>query len=173
MWIKMLGATLVIAATSWAGFEAAQRFQQRPRQLRELQSCLQMLETEINYGLTPLPTALEKLAEGREGPIGDFCCAVKNELFAHQGMTMRAAWNISLDLLGKHCALTECDQNILRNFGATLGMSDRHDQIKHLKLAMSQLAAAETSAWEEKLKNERMFRALGILGGLAVVILFY
>lgn len=173
MWIKMLGATLVIAATSWAGFEAAQRFQQRPRQLRELQSCLQMLETEINYGLTPLPKALEKVAESMEGPIGDFCCAVKSELLANQGVTMRDAWHKGLDLLGKHCALTECDQNILRNLGTTLGISDRHDQIKHLKLAMSQLAAAETMAWEEKMKNERMFRALGILGGLAVVILLY
>lgn len=173
MWIKMLGAILVVTATSWAGFEAAQRFQRRPRQLRELQSCLQMLETEINYGLTPLPTALEKIAASIKGPVGDFCCAVKEELLAHQGISMRDAWNKGVDLLGKHCAITECDQNILRNFGHTLGLSDRHDQIKHLKLAMSQLSAAETNAWEEKRKNERMFRALGILGGLAVVILLY
>lgn len=171
MWLKLMGGILIVSATSWAGIESAQRFQQRPRQLREIQSCLQMLETEISYGLTPLPKALEKVALSVEGRIGEFFLLVQQELLYNQGMTMRIAWNKGLEFLRKCCALNDCDLNILRIFGTTLGMSDRYDQVKHLKLVMSQLSAAETGAWEEKVKNVRMCRALGVLGGLAVVVL--
>jgi stage III sporulation protein AB len=172
MWIKIIGGILVVAATSWIGLETARRFQRRPRQLREMQSGLQMLETEISYVLTPLPKALEKIAQSIEGHTGDFFGVVKNQIINNPG-AIREAWGKGMDYLGEHCALTDCDQNILRNFGTTLGKSDRQDQVKHLKLAMAQLATAETNAWEEKAKNERMFKALGLLGGLAIVILLY
>lgn len=173
MWIKVIGGVLVIAATSWTGFEVAQRFHQRPRQLREIQSGLQILETEISYGLTPLPKALEKIAQSIEGRIGDFFFVVGNQIINNPGTTIREAWSKGLEYLREHCALTDCDQNILSNFGMTLGVSDRQDQVKHLKLVMAQLAAAEANAWEEKAKNERMFKSLGFLGGLAIVILLY
>lgn len=171
MWIKMVGGLLVMAATSCIGLEAAQRFQRRPRQLRELQSSLQMLETEISYTQTPLPKALEKIAHNIKGCAGDFFFIIRNRIADIPGTTVREAWHQGMEYLREHSALTECDQQLLDNFGATLGVSDRQNQIKHLKLVMAQLAAAESKAWDEKLKNERMFKALGILGGLAIVIL--
>jgi stage III sporulation protein AB len=63
--------------------------------------------------------------------------------------------------------------DVLISFGSTLGISDRHDQVKHVKLAIAQLAQAEAKAWEEKEKNERMYKSLGVLSGLAIVILLY
>lgn len=172
MWIKMMGGILVVAATSWIGLETAQRFQRRPRQLREIQSSLQMLETEISYVLTPLPKAMETIARSIDGLTGNFFAVVRHQIINNPG-SIREAWSKGMEYLREHGALSECDENILRNFGSTLGISDRQDQIKHLKLVMAQLANAETSAWEEKAKNERMFKALGLLGGLAIVILLY
>jgi stage III sporulation protein AB len=173
MWLKMLGSTMVIGATTWMGLQIAYRYQQRPLQLREIQSSLQMLETEIHYGLTPLPRALEKLALTHRGRVGNFFATARKNLIHEPGITAREAWCKAIDMLWDQFALTDADREILINFGSTLGISDRHDQVKHVKLTMTQLANAETKAWEDKEKNERMFRTLGFLGGLAIVILLY
>lgn len=173
MWLKMSGAVLIVAATSWIGLETAQGFQRRPRQLRDLQSSLQMLETEISYTQTPLPKALEKIARSIKGCVGDFFFIIRNRLINTPGTTLGEAWHKGMEYLQEHSALTASDQQILHNFATTLGISDRQDQVKHLKLVMAQLAAAEIKAWDEKAKNARMFKTLGILGGLAIVILLY
>ena len=51
---KLIGAILIIVATTWTGFEAARHLSERPKQLRQLKSALQSLEAEIMYGHTPL-----------------------------------------------------------------------------------------------------------------------
>jgi stage III sporulation protein AB len=173
MWIKLLGSVLTIAATSWIGLEIANQFRIRPLYLRQIQSCLQMLETEINYGLTPLPRALEKIAAIHQGTVGEFFRAVHQNLTSIPGTTVREAWDKSLAKLVTPLYLTSTDYHILVNFGMTLGVSDRADQVKHLKLVMAQMASAEDQAWEAKEKNERMYKSLGFLSGMAVVILLY
>lgn len=171
MWLKIIGGVLVVAATSWMGWETAQRFKNRPRQLREMQSGLKMLETEISYGLTPLPAALAKVSHNLQGVTGDFFLYVHKQMTDYPGTTIRQAWNKGMEYLAENGALTKEDQGILSNFGTTLGVSDREHQIKHLRLVMTQMAAVEADAWDEKTKNERMFRYLGVLSGLAIVIL--
>ena len=57
--IKIIGAILIILATTWTGFEASRHLSERPRQLRLLKSALQSLEAEIMYGHTPLHTAAD------------------------------------------------------------------------------------------------------------------
>lgn len=173
MWIKLLGGGMTIAATSWIGFETANRYRMRPLNLRYLQACLQMLETEINYGLTPLPRALEKIAATHQGIVGQLFGTVQYMLQNTPGTTVGKAWQEAVDLLWARLFFTEADYQMLLNFGTTLGASDRKDQIKHVKLIMAQIANAEAQAWEEKNKNERMFKTLGFLAGLTVVILLY
>ena len=173
MWMKMLGSSMIIAATSWIGFQIAHQYQQRPLQLREIQSSFQMLETEISYGLTPLPRALERVAKLHQGIVGDLFAQTRANLAASPGITVRDAWSEAIQKLSNRLALKSSDREILINFGSTLGISDRTDQVKHLKLAMAQLANAEIKAWDDKEKNERMYKSLGLLGGLAIVILLY
>ncbi len=46
---KLIGAAIIIIATTWAGFEAAKKLSMRPRQLRQLKVAMQSLEAEIMY----------------------------------------------------------------------------------------------------------------------------
>lgn len=50
-------------------------------------------------------------------------------------------------------------------------MSDREDQLKHLKLAQQQLLAEESGARDDQARYEKLSRALGILLAALVVIL--
>ncbi|MNW14896.1 stage III sporulation protein SpoAB [compost metagenome] len=57
--------------------------------------------------------------------------------------------------------------------GPILGISDRADQAKHLRLAVHVLQAEETAAAEEYRRYGAMWRSLGLLAGVLIVILMY
>lgn len=67
--LNMLGALLILLASTLAGFHKARQYALRPRQLRELIAALQRLMTEINYGLTPLPDAMNKMGAQTKEPV--------------------------------------------------------------------------------------------------------
>ena len=72
--IKLIGAAIIMLATTWAGFEAAEKSVRRPRQLRQLKVALQSLEAEIMYGHTPLKEAAQKLQKQLPKPLNQLFC---------------------------------------------------------------------------------------------------
>jgi stage III sporulation protein AB len=67
-------------------------------------------------------------------------------------------------------ALNKEDEQVLLSFGRSLGNTDLDGQIRNIRLTLGQLAMQERKAEENRKKNESMYRSLGILGGMAVVI---
>ncbi len=61
----------------------------------------------------------------------------------------------------------------MQQLGAKLGLTDRDDQVKHLRLAVNQLRGEEELAKDEQQRYERMWKSLGLLMGALVVILMY
>ncbi|NMB08302.1 MAG: stage III sporulation protein AB, partial [Tissierellia bacterium] len=57
------------------------------------------------------------------------------------------------------------------SLGRVLGSSDRKDQEKNFSLILKQISFLQNDARLEKEKNEKMFKGLGILIGLAIVII--
>ncbi|ADL08076.1 stage III sporulation protein SpoIIIAB [Thermosediminibacter oceani] len=173
MLFKILGAILVIFSSTMIGFIIAGYYQQRPRTLRNLQQALSMLETEIDYGQTPLPEALKNVSRSCDPEISKFLERVRQLLLSIEGFTAGEAWEKSLREFRSQFPLQESDFEILTSFGKYLGSSDKDDQIRNLKLTLSQLRQQEVLAVEEKQKNEKMWRYLGVLTGLTVVLLLY
>lgn len=167
--LKLFAASLVVFSTSVAGFSVAKGFRDRPRQLRALQSVLQGLATEIAYGATPLPEAFLRLGRASRQPIASLFLAAAAAL-AEPGATAELAWRQGVLQLAGNSALQETDLAILGQLGSLLGLSDRSDQERHLSLAVQQLAREEARAEEARQSNERMWRYLGVLSGLLLVI---
>ena len=59
------------------------------------------------------------------------------------------------------------------DFGKTLGIFDREDQLAHLARTQTHLEVEEGRAREEQERYEKMCKSLGILGGALIVILIY
>lgn len=171
--MQLIGALLVLTAGLWAGFYMASRYAKRPKQLRQLRHALQRLETEIVYGITPLPEAFARLALHMASPFASLFERMSASLQQSGNGSAADCWEREWSLIWEYTALRSSDREILLQFGRTLGVSDREDQMKHLHLAMRQLQAEEESAKEEQAKYERMWRSLGLLGAALIVILMY
>lgn len=168
--IKILGAFIIIMATTWTGFEVSRHLSERPRQLRQLKMALQTLDAEIMFGHTPLHEASRRLATQMLGPLAEFFNIFSNKLTGTD-TTVKIAWNESLEEIWPLTALKESEQEILRQFGETLGRHDRISQQKQIMLAITHLEREEIDARDKQIRYEKMVKSLGFLTGLLLIIL--
>ncbi|SCM80145.1 Stage III sporulation protein AB [uncultured Sporomusa sp.] len=168
MWLKILGSFLVIIASVSLGFMLAAQYAERPRQIRQIISCLSALKSHINYTAIPLPAALVQSTGGITGPVAELFQAMAS-LLADNGLTPQAALNQALKDSNK-LVLHNPEREVLSVFSANLGGMNREEQHKSLDLAQEQLSRIQYEAERLCEQNVKMYRYLGICGGLAVVI---
>jgi len=169
--IKLTGALLVLFAGTAFGFFQAAKYVQRSKQLRILIHALQRLETEINYGQTPLPDAFNRTSQMTEQPIAILFEQTAKLLENEEELALHEAWLQAVEYCWGYTALKSREKEVLLRMGTVLGMSDSDDQRKHLQLAQLQLKSEEEGAREEQQKYEGMWKSLGALGAVLIVIL--
>ncbi len=171
MLLKLIGGIFIITACGLFGIAASNKYRGRPRELRNLRSSLQMLETEIIYGATPLPNAFNNIADKSCKVWYDFFKLASINLNSGIYYSVKEAWDSAIEEKLKNTNLNKPDIELLGQFGNILGNSDCEDQLKHFKLFYKQLEQQEDAAVEDKKKNEKLYRSLGFLLGLAVFII--
>lgn len=168
---KLLGALLILSSTTYVGYRVAGNYARRTRQLRALQTALAILQTEIDYGSTPLPDALMAVANTIGRPIGTIFLVTAQRLLAGGGVTPGEALTAALAQVGGETALRAEDLAVLQALGSVLGSSGRADQMRHLTLARERLAGAEAVAREEGTRYEPVARYMGVLSGALLVLI--
>ena len=169
--LRLIASLLIICSSGLAGLRASSAYSLRTRQLRVLQEALQLLDTEIMYGATLLPAALNKVAATAGNAVGAVFREAGAILSAKSGFTAGEAWNLALERNIGRTALTRDDQAILRSFGEALGSSDRAEQHKHIALTAFHLRQEEEKAEGDRQKNERIWKYGGFLVGISIVLL--
>ncbi|MDQ0231932.1 stage III sporulation protein AB [Metabacillus malikii] len=168
--MKLIGAFLIIIATTWAGFEAAKHLSARTKQLRQLKVALQSLEAEIMYGHTSLIVASKNISKQLPMPLAMFFEHFSAKL-SKGNTSVKVAWEESLNEVWRFTAFKQGEFEVLTQFGETLGKHDRISQQKHIKLALTHLEREESDAVDRQQRYEKMVKSLGVLSGLLLVIL--
>jgi len=78
------------------------------------------------------------------------------------------AWNKAIDT--NILNIVEEDKNILKNLSKLLGATDLQGQISQIDVTSSFLEEQIKKAEKEREKNEAMYRKLGMIIGLTIVI---
>lgn len=172
LWLKLVGSSLILlAGTAW-GLEAAARLERRVHLLQGLKLGLSLLETEISYGRLPLPRAMMKVAshlkETGTAPLFRKCGVCMEP---GKGLVAEEAWRESVaDFLRREPALKDQDGEILLALGGYLGLSDPQDQLKHLRLAQERLRFQEKQAYEEAVRQGKIYRYAGFATAAVLVL---
>ncbi|MFG6121336.1 MULTISPECIES: stage III sporulation protein SpoIIIAB [Thalassobacillus] len=168
--MKWIGALLLLAATTWVGFEVARKFKQRPRQIKQWKHALQILESEMVYGQTPLLEACSYLSKQLQEPISWFFREVAST--KHKGgVDFSQVWTEELDRHWVYTSLGENEKEILKQFGQTLGQQDLIHQRKQVQLALSHLDRELEEALSIYHQYNKTVKGLGFLTGLLIVLL--
>lgn len=165
--VDILAFGLIVYVAGAAGFAVAKRFTERPRQLADLCLGLEVLRTEIVYAATPLATALGTLRV--RAPLGEFFVHAAEGIASLK--TARSAWEDALPVLVKQSALLGPDLAALRHLGEVLGTSNREDQERHLLVVLRRLESLQREAEEEAKRSATLWKYLGVLSGITLVII--
>lgn len=145
----------------------------RPKEIRRLIVALQLLETEICYGSTTLPIALDHVGRRVSGVIGTIFKQSAEYLLEYDGLSTMDCWEMGIEKTWPKTTMRQPEKEILLHLGQVLGKSDKFDQQKHIRLAVLNLQKEEEEARGEQQKYEKMFKSLGVLSGILAVILMY
>ena len=169
--IKIFFSITIIIICTVLGFLYARKYSDRLNNLNFLEQCISILETEIIYGATPLPQALNNVYLKGNKKVSFIFEEIKNDLILNKrGEVIESFSNIREILLNK-LQLKEEDVEVFLSLGRVVGCSDRQDQQKNFIIIMNQIKNLQKEARNEKNKNEKMFKNLGILTGCAIVII--
>lgn len=171
MWLKLVGGMLVVFVSSYIGFQFAARCSNRPKQIRQIVSCLGSLKSYITYACLPLNEALIQCTHGTYGPVADLFHNTATLLETNGGLTPQQAINKALSNMQGSLCLGKGELEVLGVLGGNLGVMNCEEQGNYLTLIIEQLEKFENEAARLRDLNTKMYRYLGICGGLAVVIL--
>jgi len=171
MWLKLAGGVLVLLVSSWIGFQLAARCSGRPQHIRQVVGCLGSLKSYITYASMPLHEALIQCTRGTYGAVADFFQHTATLLEEDGGLSPQQAISIVLGDMQGRLMLKEPELEILSVLGANLGIMNRQEQGNYLSMIIEQLEKFEGEAARLRDLNTKMYRYLGICGGLAIVIL--
>jgi stage III sporulation protein AB len=173
MLIKIAGVLIIIISSSYIGFLIAGFYRDRPKQLRNLQAALHMLETEIIYFSTPLPDAMRKISRKCDARVSNVFKTVAEMLDKRQGYTAGECWEMAINSFYQNSSININDKEILISFAKYLGSTDKDNQLKNLKLTRELLHKQEEEAEEVRNRNEKIWRYIGVLTGVMIVLLIF
>jgi stage III sporulation protein AB len=165
----IIGYLGMIIGFGFLGLLKAYQIKKRPQEIREMINALTLLDTEIYWGVTPLPEAFKVLKDRTDSPWKDFFSKLEEKL--RKGENAFSAWETTISEHQKRIFLIDDDWRIIKEIGKGLGRSDRYEQHKQLELALKHLTSIDEKARQEAERKAKMWSYLGFLGGIAIVII--
>lgn len=168
--IKIIISILIVCITAYIGTYKARKLKKREYILREMVTFLKLVENEIKYMMNILPNAYEiarqKLSTELKIKIGQIVV----DMLDSENLTYidgSIEKNISdIESLDKY------DKEVIISTLKNLGRSDVDGQINIIQNTINILENQISEANEIKNTNSKLYKTIGIITGLMLVIIF-
>ena len=171
MFLRIIACALIVAGCTYIGIMFAARSKKRVVQLGEFKKALNQLEFDIDFLNITLAESFDKLANNSEGTFRRVFSQIAGSVRKNRCQSMAMVWKYAIQKYRDEIFLSDDEINIIIDFSKNLGSGDREKEKNNIKLATMRLSVAESEAREETNKNAKMYRGLGVLSGLFIVIL--
>ncbi len=166
--IRLVIYALILACCTAIGFLLSQKYRKREIELKEFKSAFNILKTKIRYTYAPLQDIFDDIAK-------DISANVSN-VFRKSASYMNEesatdSWNKAVR--EADISITREDKNVICSLGKLLGQTDMEGQLNEIDLSLSLLDEQIEKAKIEKEKNVKMYKSLGVITGIAIVIVLF
>lgn len=169
--IKLLGAVMVVAACTMAGFEFASRLEKRKNNIGALKSGAEVIEREMQFFKAPLYILFLRAAENTPSPVSDVFFNV-SEKIKKEPQAAEEIWREEIRRAKGELRLSKSDVRLIKNIFSGIGKTDSVSQRKVTAAAISALRAAEAECAVLCGKNVKVYKSLGVLLGIFIALLF-
>lgn len=169
--IKFIFSGFIFFSSSYLGYIYGKTYSSRLDNLIYLKQAIKVLETEIIYGATPLPQALLNVSKKSNHKTSQIFADIRRDLVINKrGLIYNSFLSIENDLYNNYC-FKKKEIETFMDLGRVIGNSDRKDQEKNFIFTFIQLDEAILEAKSERDKNEKLYRSLGIITGIGIIII--
>ena len=138
----------------------------RTEELKEFKGILNIIKNKIQFTYEPLPEIFYEVSNITNGNTSKI---LKNAANKMKNMNAMDAWNKSLD--EANTSLKKEDIQNIKSLGKILGQTDKEGQLSNIEVTESFIEMQITKAKKEEEKNAKMYKTLGIILGMAIVII--
>lgn len=168
--VKYTFLFFIFLGVSFLGNLISKKYKNRIEELRDFKEACNILESKIRFTYEPLGDIFQEISKilRKENRIYKI---FENSSFNMKKCDFKTSWEKSIDEEKTNLNLKNEDINLIKGLSNMLGKTDMEGQLSEIDLTMSFLDNQILLAEEECRKNEKMYRSLGTIFGLAIIII--
>ena len=164
--IKCIIFMLIFSLSTYIGILISKQYINRVNELNEFKVALNILKTKIRYTNEPLYNIFKEISVSLKGNVSNL---FRNTCKNMQSDLASNAWENAIE--NEPLSIKKEDRQALKTMGKMLGKTDLDGQIGEIELTESFLETQIIDAQNEKTKNEKLYKTLGMVTGLGIIII--
>lgn len=169
IFVKIIIAIAILFITSYMGMELANSLKSREEVLTDMITFLRLVQNEMMYMLNSLPTAYEMSRQRLNTELKNVLGAISLDMSKLGTGKVDASITNNINSIK---SLNEYDKEIIISTLKNLGRSDLESQYNIIENAISIINKQIKEANEIKNKNSKVYKTIGVITGLVIVIIF-
>ena len=168
--LKYIFLFLIFIGTTSIGNMISKKYRNRVNELKAFKEICNMLNSKIKFTYEPLGEIFEEMSKifSNEKNISSILQETSKTM---RDASFKKSWESSIDKFKNYLNLNNEDINILKGLSNMLGKTDIEGQLNEIDLTMDFLDTQIKEAEVLAERNHRMYRSLGTIVGLVIVIL--
>ena len=164
--VKYLLLIGIFGLSTAIGFLISKSYQNRVVELKEFKTILNIMKTKIKFTYEPLAEIFKQIAKDNDTEIEKIFGQMANQLSYYQ---VKEVWENCIQ--DADISIKQEDKDVLKKLGKLLGQTDVEGQISEIEVTENFLNMQIENAEEEKKKNQKIYKTLGVVAGLVFVII--
>ena len=169
--IKLIGMGVVLVSSGLMGFGIAECMISREKELYNLADLINSVINELEFTLNPVGEIILSVASDAKGMTKELADSMCTKL--KEGESVSQAWEYALKVCGRTMSLRQTDCNMLASWSSLFNAYEINEQINRLHLLKNRILQVAESAGNEKNKNGKLVRMMGIYGGILLCVIIF
>ena len=166
--IKYILLIGIFGLSTAIGLAISKTYENRVVELREFKNILNMMKTKIKFTYEPLAEIFKQIANNNDTNVEKIFGQMANQITYYQ---TRDVWENCIQ--DADISINQEDKDILKKLGKLLGQTDVDGQVSEIEVTEDFLNMQIEKAEEDKKKNQKMYKTLGVTIGLIFVIILF
>ena len=170
--IRIIASAAIVMGGGYIGLLFSSRLATRVAQIEQFICALTQIEFNISFLKMPITKALFAASSSNEGTVGRIFAEVAEQIKALNISPSVAFERAVLKNRDCLCVLKE-DMEIISEFAKNLGRGDVDSEVNNIRAACAKLKLAKERAVGDLEGRGKLWRGMGMLGGMFLVILLF
>lgn len=163
--LKMIIYIAIFTSSSYVGILFSRKYSNRVNELKDFKNAFNIFKTKLKYTYAPLDEIFMDISKSIRSVVGITFLDICNNMKIQDATE---SFNNAIDIANLN--LTVEDKETIKNLSKLLGKTDMEGQLSQIDLCLSFLNVQIEKAEKEREKNEKLYKTLGIITGLGIVI---